>query len=89
MALMKKLLTGGTTPYDQGTFENLINQKIGEYNLPMKGERNVRSKLRNLMTYMSDPSKKELKVDPVTQTYTLTGEGSDKFTGSPDEIKKN
>lgn len=89
MALMKKLLTGGTTPYDQGTFENLINQKIGEYNLPMKGERNVRSKLRDLMTYMSDPSKKELKVDPVTQTYTLTGEGSDKFTGSPDEIKKN
>ena len=89
MALMKKLQTGGTTPYDQGTLENLINQKIGEYNLPMKGERNVRSKLRDLMTYMSDPSKKELKVDPVTQTYTLTGEGSDKFTGSPDEIKKN
>ena len=89
MALMKILQTGGTIPYDKGAFENLINQKIGEYNLPMKGEREVRNQLRNLMTYMSDSTGKELKIDPITKSYTLSGEGASQFSGNPDEIKKN
>ena len=89
MALMKKLQTGGTVPYDKGALETLINKKIGEYNLPMKGEREVRNQLSSLMTYMSDSTGKELQVNPITKTYSLSGEGSSQFVGSPDEIKKN
>ena len=89
MALLKILQTGGTIPYDKGAFENLINQKIGEYNLPMKGEREVRNQLSSLMKYMSDSTGKELQVNPITKTYSISGEGSSQFVGSPNEIKKN
>ena len=84
---MKKLAPGGTI--DQNALNDNINSELSKYNLTSKDERRVRDALVQLRDYMSAPEGKSFSVDPVAGKYTISGVGSEKFQGSPDEIKNN
>lgn len=84
---MKKLAPGGTI--DQTSINDNINSELAKYNLTSKDERKVRDSLVQLRDYMSNPDGKTFSVDPVANKYTISGVGSEKFQGSPDEIKSN
>lgn len=84
MALVKKLQTGSTI--DQN-LNDLINQELGNYNLRSKDERKVRDYLVQIRDYMANPEGKSFSVDPVGKSFTISGPGSEKFQGSPDDIK--
>lgn len=77
---------GGTV--DKDALDSYVNEEIASYNLKGKDERRVRDELRRLMNFVGTEGN-TFSVDPVTQKYTITGVGSEKFTGSPDEIKSN
>lgn len=83
MALVKKLDAGGS----MDLLDEALNSELGTYNLKSKDERRVRDALVKFRDYMATPEGKSFSVDPVANTYTVTGEGSQKFTGSPDEVK--
>ena len=85
MALMKKLQTGGTI--DNDLLNEQINKEISGYKLKSKDERKVRDALVQLRDYMSTSEGKSFSVDSVNKTYKITGPGSEKFMGSPDEVK--
>ena len=85
MALMKKLQPGGTV--DQNILNDAINQELSHYSLKSKDERKVRDALVQLRDYMATPEGKSFSVDPVAKTFTVSGEGAEKFQGSPDKIK--
>lgn len=85
MALMKKLAPGGTID----SLNEALNQEFANYNLKGEDEQKVRNALGQLRDYMAAPDGKSFSIDPVTKTYSVTGTGSEKFQGSPDEIKKH
>lgn len=87
MALMKKLQPGGTV--DSNTLADQINSEISKFNFKSKDERRVREALSSILDYRSNPEGKTFSVDRVTQKYTVTGEGAEKFTGSSDEVRSN
>lgn len=85
MALVKKLDTGGS-------FDNLndeLGKELGSLNLKSKDERKIRDALIQYRDYFASPEGKSLTVDSLANKYTVTGVGSEKFTGSPDEIRAN
>lgn len=82
---MKKLAPGGTID----SLNEALNQEFANYNLKGEDEQKVRNALGQLRDYMAVPDGKSFSIDPVTKTYSVTGTGSEKFQGSPDEIKKH
>ena len=84
MALVKKLAPGG--PIDQDLLNQELNNQISNFKLRAKDESKVRQALTELRDYFSSTDGKSFDVDPVSKKYTITGPGSEKFTGSPDEI---
>lgn len=87
MSLVRKLHPGGSI--NQDALNTALNNEISSYNLKSKDERKVREALVNMRDYLKDSSGKSFTIDPVGQTFKITGQGSEKFTGSPDEIKSN
>ena len=85
MALVKKLDSGGSIDYN--LLDEELNSQIGSFNLKSKDERKVRNALAQFRNYMTNPQGKSFSVDQLTKQYSITGEGSEKFQGSPDEIK--
>jgi hypothetical protein len=85
MALVKKLQTGGSVDL----LNDELNKELGSYNLRSKDERKVRDALVQFRDYMANPAGKSLTTDPLANTYTVTGQGSEKFAGSPDQIRSN
>lgn len=86
MSLVKKLQSGGTV--DPNALNIELDNQISQFQLRSKDERRVRDALGKFRDYMSTGDK-SLTVDPVTKQYTLTGQGSEAFQGSPDEIERN
>ena len=86
MSLVKKLQSGGQISPD------LLNQELenqlSQLQLKTKDERAVRNAVAQIRDYMAVPDGKSFTVDPVTQTYQITGPGSEAFAGSPD-VKRN
>ena len=86
MSLVKKLKPGGQISPD------LLNQELenqlSQLQLKTKDERAVRNAVAQIRDYMSVPDGKSFTVDPVTQTYNITGPGSEAFAGSAD-VKRN
>jgi len=85
MSLVKKLNPGGTI--DKDALDNAIVSELSKYNLRSKDEKLVRESLVKLRDYMADPNGKSFSVDPVSNTYTISGAGSGQFKGSSDDIK--
>lgn len=85
MALVKKLQPGGSM--------DLLNDELGKelssYNLRSKDERRVRDALVQMRDYLATSGENSFSADPLANKYTITGVGSEKFAGSPDEIKAN
>lgn len=48
----------------------------------------IRKYVGTLRDYMASPGEKSLIIDPVTQTYTITGEGASQFNESDEQIKR-
>jgi hypothetical protein len=91
MALVKKLEPGGPVN-NNGLNINVLNDQINkvfpQYNLSSKDEENVRAKVAQLRD--ADLSGNiTFAGDPVTRKYTISGPGSEVFTGSPTEIHAN
>ena len=86
MSLVKKLQSGGTV--DPNALNIELDNQISQFQLRSKDERRVRDALGKFRDYMATGDK-SLTVDPVTKQYTLTGQGSEAFQGSPDEIERN
>ena len=84
---MKKLQPGGTI--DAATFDKQLDEELRKFNLKSKDERKVRDALVSLRDHMSTPEGKKFSMDRVAQRYTISGEGAEKFTGSPDEVRSN
>ena len=84
MALVKKLQTGGSA----FTLDDEINKELATYKLPSKKERIVRDFLGRLRDH-ANVTGNSFTADDVTNKYTVTGPGSEKFNGSPDEIRSN
>lgn len=86
MSLVRKLQPGGQVSPD------LLNQELenqlSELKLKTKDERAVRNAVAQIRDYMAVPDGKSFTVDPVTQTYKITGPGSEAFAGGTD-IKRN
>ena len=86
MSLVKKLQTGGQISPD------LLNQELenqlSQLQLKTKDERAVRNAVAQIRDYMAVPDGKSFTVDPVTQTYKITGPGSEALAGSSD-VKRN
>jgi hypothetical protein len=85
MALVKKLDTGGSLDI----LNDELGRELGSYNLKSKDERKVRDALLQYRDYFASPEGKSLTVDSLANKYTVTGVGSEKFAGSPDDIKSN
>lgn len=85
MSLVKKLQTGGTI--DKEALDNAIVAELGKYNLRSKDERVVRDSLVKLRDYLTNPDGKSFSADPVSNSYTVSGIGSEQFKGSSDDIK--
>ena len=85
MALVKKLQSGGSPT----SLNDELIKELGSYNLKSKDERKVREALAQMRDYLATPEGKSFTADPLTQKYTVTGPQSEKFTGSPDEIRSN
>lgn len=83
---LKKLQLGGTidTAFNDELDNAIYNSKIRKKDMPT-----IRKYVGTLRDYMASPGEKSLIVDPVTQTYTITGEGASQFNGSDEQIKKN
>ena len=86
MSLVKKLQSGGTV--DPNALNIELDNQISQFQLRSKDERRVRDALGKFRDCMATGDK-SLTVDPVTKQYTLTGQGSEAFQGSPDEIERN
>ncbi len=86
MALVKKLQVGGQV--DENTLNNELNTQLESFNLKGKDERKVRDALVKFRDYFKDSKGKSFSVDPLSQKYTVSGPGSESFTGSPDEIHR-
>lgn len=86
MALVKKLEPGGTV--DPNLLNDALNEELGSYNLRSKDERKVRDALTRLRDF-SATSGNSFTSDPVAQKFIISGQGSDKFVGSPDDVKSN
>lgn len=87
MSLVKKLQTGGAI--DPNTLNTELDNQISQFQLKSKDERKVRDALGKFRDYMATGADKSLTVDPVTQQYKISGQGSEAFQGSPDEIERN
>ena len=87
MALVKKLQSGGAV---DTSFDEELNRQVGNFKLKSKDERKVRDALVKMRGYLGekDATGRSFSVDPLSQTYTISGEGSEKFAGSPDDISK-
>lgn len=85
MALVKKLQPGGSL----GSLDEELNKELGQYNLKSKDERKVRDALVKFRDYFATPEGKSFTADPLANKYTISGQGSEKFSGSPDEIRSN
>ena len=87
MALVKKLQSGGGV---DKSFDEELDRQVGNFKLKSKDERKVRDALVKMREYLGekDATGRSFSVDPVSQTYTISGEGSEKFAGSPDDISK-
>lgn len=87
MALVRKLAPGG--PVNNDALNNELNTQLASFNLGKKDEQNVRTHLVQLRDYFANPQGKSFSADPLSQKYTISGPGSETFTGSPDEIHRN
>ena len=87
MSLVKKLQTGGAV--DPNSLNTELDNQISQFQLKSKDERKVRDALGKFRDYMATGADKSLTVDPVTQQYKISGQGSEAFQGSPDEIERN
>jgi hypothetical protein len=85
MALVKKLQPGGSL----SSLDDELNKELGTYNLKSKDERKVRDALVQFRDYFATPEGKSFTADSLAKKYTITGQGSEKFIGSPDEIRSN
>jgi hypothetical protein len=85
MALVKKLQPGGTV----GSLDDELNKELSQYNLKSKDERKVRDALVQFRDYFATPEGKSFAADELAKKYTVTGQGSEKFAGSPDEVRAN
>ena len=87
MALVKKLQKGATI---DNSFDEELDRQVGNFRLKSKDERKVRDALVKLRGYLGekDATGRSFSVDSTAQTYTISGEGSEKFAGSPDDISK-
>ena len=88
MALVKKLQKGATI---DNSFDEELDRQVGNFRLKSKDERKVRQALVQMKDYLDDSNAKDrsFSTNIVGQTYTISGEGSEKFAGSPDEVGKN
>lgn len=84
---MKKLQPGGTI--DRDALNDQFEKELLGYNLKAKDLRKVREKFVELTDYLADPTGKSFSADPLAQRFSISGEGAEKFEGSPDEIKSN
>ena len=87
MALVKKLQPGGTID------QNAVREKAGKYleelNLSSKDARKAVAAFDKLSAHLSTPEGgKSFSVDPLTNTYKITGPGSEAFQGSPEELHR-
>lgn len=87
MALVKKLNPGGSI--DKDALNTAIINELGQFKLRAKDERQVRTALDKVRSYLEVSPDRKLSIDPVTQTFTVTGPESQTIKGSPDQIKNN
>ena len=87
MALIKKLESGGAV---DKSFDEELDRQVGNFKLKSKDERKVRDALVKMRDFLGekDATGRSFSVDSTAQTYTISGEGSEKFAGSPDDISK-
>lgn len=86
MSLVKKLQPGGSI--DNTLLNEELNNELSTYNLKSKDERKVRDALVKLRDYAATNGN-SFSIDALANKYTISGVGSEKFQGSPDEIKSN
>lgn len=86
MSLVKKLLPGGSI--DNESLNNELSSELATYKLPSKKERLVRDKLVELRDYFAQEGN-TFSIDPLAKKYTISGTGSEKYQGSPDEVQRN
>lgn len=85
MSLVKKLQSGGSATT---TLNDALNKELASYNLKSKDERKVRDALVKLRDFTSVENN-SFTADSLAKTYTISGQGSEKFSGSPDEVRSN
>lgn len=86
MSLVKKLQPGGTV--DNNALDSALNNELATFNLKSKDERKVRDALVQLRDFAASKGN-TFSADELAKKYTVSGEGSEKFQGSPDEIRSN
>ena len=84
MALVKKLKSGGTASAAPD-FESQINK----LNITGKDARRVAGAFQELTSYLQSTPGAKIEVDPNTEKYTITGPGSERFSGNPEGIKSD
>ena len=86
MALVKKLESGGQV--DPNLLNIELDKELGQYNLKTKDERKVREALVRLRDF-GNTQGNTFTADTLSKKYTVTGQGGDKFIGSPDEVRSS
>lgn len=86
MSLVKKLQSGGSV--DNDALNLALNNELATFNLKSKDERKVRDALVQLRDFAAQKGN-TFSADELAKKYTVSGEGSEKFQGSPDEIRAN
>lgn len=86
MSLVRKLQPGGSV--DNTALNEALANELANFNLKSKDERKVRDALVKLRDYVGTDGNK-FSIDALANKYTISGQGSEKFEGSHDEIKSN
>lgn len=87
MAQVKKLNLGGSI--DPTLLNDELNKELSQLKLRSKDERKLRDALIQMRDYLAPSGGGTFTHDPVSNKYTITGQGSEIFAGSPDDITSN
>lgn len=82
---MRKFEPGGSL--DMDALNNQLNLEISKFKFKGKDEQRVREAVASLRDHISSSDDNIFTADRVSKKYTVSGEGSEKFNGSSDEIK--
>jgi hypothetical protein len=86
MALVKKLQNGSTI--DNNALNTKLGEKLSSAKLKRSDEEKVRKALTEFRDYFASGEGKSFSADELSNTYKVSGEGSQSLMGSEDEVKK-